>query len=213
MATYPGNVPAFPVHSAKNEYPKSADRNTPNREIEAIATELGTNPKTISPVTPAISPASVAAYLDMIASAITTIVTVTNWYDGAVPIRRMVGGSGGGLTVPASSARFVAFGTLESTLSNAFIVLPYHAYAFSLNMFISGTQPGTGTMVIELNVNDLASSIKFTVPAGGGAGIYNVGGSVLVPAGEPISLTATNNATGASAIICGWSVGVRQTGL
>jgi hypothetical protein len=213
MAQYPGNRIIFPVHSAKNEYPKVADRNDPNREIEAICTELGTNPKSISAVTPAATPASVAQYLDMVASAIQTLVTVTNWYDGAVPIRRMIGGTGLGGTVPASSTRRVGFGVIESSDDAAKIMVPFRVYITKLQVFMRTAQPASGSLVFAMTVQGSATSLVLTVAAGEGSGLKTATGSVLVPSGEPISLRAVNNATVASGEICGFSFEAQQTGL
>src|SRR5688572_125632 len=128
MATYPDNLVVFPVHSAKNEYPKSADRNAPNREIEAICTELGVNPKTISDaVTPTATPASVAQALDMFATILKSMRGSGNWHSAGAAVRRVIGGGGNGATVPATTTQYhgMSFHAVSGTQPDHVMIAPY----------------------------------------------------------------------------------------
>lgn len=85
MATYPGAIPSFATLTDGVDDVLATHQNTPNAEITAIATELGTDPKTITDATaPGASPASVGVYLDMVAAILKAITGATNWYQANV---------------------------------------------------------------------------------------------------------------------------------
>lgn len=216
MADYPNTLPTFPVHGAKTEYPKSADRNVPNREIEAICAELGVNPKTITDATtPASTPASVAAYLDMLATIFKTMTGATNWYGSAVPIRRMLGGGGNGSTVAASTTSFIGpFLNAPSTTENlTCAVMPYDGTITRLYVVTLTAQPASGSLVFSFRVNQVDSgSITLTVAASEAAGTKTATGSVAFKKGTRLGLKVVNNATGVSAQIGFWSAEINQVG-
>ena len=91
MADYPNSLHTHTTLVDGSDYPKAADINLPAAEIIAIETELGTNPKSIDDtVSPGATPASVAAYLDMLANIVKIITGAANWYSAAVAIASTV---------------------------------------------------------------------------------------------------------------------------
>lgn len=212
MATFPNGLPVFPVHAKKLEYPKSADRNDPNREIEAICTELGVNPKTISAVAPGASPTSVAQYLDMIASAIQTMTGVSNWYNGDVPMRKTLGWNGLGNTVAASATRFVGFGSIESAASRALVIIPFKCNAVSLYVRTTSTQPFDGSLTFTLRIFTTLSSLVVSVPPNGVNNVYSATDTIAINAGDRLVIEAKNLSASASAGVGGVSLQINQTG-
>lgn len=85
-ASYPNAVKTFTNPSATSTEDDSTvyhdvQHADANDEINAIETELGANPSTITEATsPAASPTSVAQYLDMVATQLKAIVGSTHWY-------------------------------------------------------------------------------------------------------------------------------------
>lgn len=87
MADYPASLYSHTTLVDGSDYPQAADVNAPANEVVAIETELGTNPKSIDDtVSPGATPASVAAYLDMLANIVKTITGAANWYSAAVSV-------------------------------------------------------------------------------------------------------------------------------
>lgn len=86
MTNYPNSLPTLsnPTESTEMDVLNHDELHTDeNNEITAIATELGTNPKTITDATaPGASPTSVAQFLDMVATHLKAIVGGANWYTG-----------------------------------------------------------------------------------------------------------------------------------
>lgn len=86
MTNYPSSLPTLsnPTESTEMDVLNHDELHTDeNNEITAIATELGTNPKTITDATaPGASPTSVAQFLDMVATHLKAIVGGANWYTG-----------------------------------------------------------------------------------------------------------------------------------
>jgi hypothetical protein len=82
MATYPNAVPALTRVVDGVDDIIAAHQNLKADEIEAIATELGVNPRSIDDTIAAgASPASVAAFLDMVATLLKSITSAAHWYD------------------------------------------------------------------------------------------------------------------------------------
>ena len=216
MADYPSEIPILPIVGSNN-YPRSALLNAAYREIEAICTELGTNPKSISDaVAPGATPASVAAFLDMLANIVKNLSGASNWYDAAVPMRRIMGGNGNGGQVAAATTNYVGvFQWLLSATENLTqTVLPIPVTVVKLNVYIGVTapQPGTGTLVLTLRRNGADTSLVLTIAAGSPAGMYSTTGSVNFFPGEILSLKAVNNAAANSADIRQWTVETNQKG-
>jgi len=120
MADYPNSIPTFTTLTDNVDDVLASHQNVPNGEINAIATELGTNPKTITDATsPAASPSSVAQYLDMVATAIKTITGAANWYTVAAAVMKSIGTTKGDLIVFTGSGTPVrqAIGTNNQVLT------------------------------------------------------------------------------------------------
>jgi len=80
-AYYPDSIPSYPTLANGVDYVLAEHQNTKRDEIVAIATELGTNPKTITDATtPTATPDDVAQYLDMVATQLKAILGESNWY-------------------------------------------------------------------------------------------------------------------------------------
>lgn len=85
MATFPNALYSHTTVVDNSDYPRATHINTPAAEVVAIETELGINPRSIDDtVTATSSPASVAAYLDMIAYLLKTLTLASNWYSATV---------------------------------------------------------------------------------------------------------------------------------
>lgn len=215
MSDYPNQYPLLPIVVPGVSYPKTEDSDLPNREIEAIATELGTNPRSISDaVSPSHPPASVAAYLDMIANIFKAISGAANWYQASVPIRRVIGGSGAIATIAASTINYAfVFGRgLSATENLTHGLMAYAGVIKNLYVILSTAQPATGSLVFTLRKDQTDTGLVLTVAAGAVAGIYSVIGSVAFERGNKIGLKIANNATGVSAQINGWTCECDQNG-
>jgi len=96
--SYPNSVKTFTSLTDGMDNVLAAHHNDNYAETTAIETELGTNPKTITDGTaPAASPTSVAQYLDMVATALKTIMGSANWYTTAAAIMKAIGTAKGDL--------------------------------------------------------------------------------------------------------------------
>jgi hypothetical protein len=87
-ASYPGAIKSFSQQTDLVSTIDAADINEAYDEIEAIQTELGTNPKSIDDtVAMEATPADIADVLDQFANAIKTITGAANWYSttGVLP--------------------------------------------------------------------------------------------------------------------------------
>ena len=103
-ASYPGAIKSFSQKTDLIDTIASADVNEAYDEIEAMQTELGTNPATLDDtVAPEASPADVADILDQFATAIKTIMGAANWYS-TVSIMPSGGWAAKGDIVSASAA-------------------------------------------------------------------------------------------------------------
>lgn len=72
----------------------------------------------------------------------------------------------------------------------------------------SSTQPATGSHVLTILKNGVATSIVVTIAAGSAAGVFSdTTNSVSFLAGDEISIQAVNNATANSGGIIGYSIG------
>jgi hypothetical protein len=77
------------------------------------------------------------------------------------------------------------------------------------NFYIrTNSQPATGSHVLTILKNGVATSIVVTIPAGSAAGVFSdTTNSVSFLAGDEISIQAVNNATANSGVIIGYSIG------
>ena len=70
------------------------------------------------------------------------------------------------------------------------------------------SQPATGSHVLTILKNGVATSIVVTIPSGSGAGVFSdTTNSVSFSAGDEISIQAVNNANANSGGIIGYSIG------
>ena len=87
-ASYPSSIKTFTTKVDSVDYPQAEHVNSLQDEVNAIETELGTNPRSIDDtVAPGATPTSVAAYLDMIANQLKAITGKANWY--TAPVRSL----------------------------------------------------------------------------------------------------------------------------
>lgn len=180
MASYPNSQPALGTLSGAT-YPQIAHVNNPADEIVALATELGIDPHVIADnVTPSASPASVAAYLDMLATIFKTASGRSNWYYSAVPSRHLLVSHGGGAAVPAGGG-FLGpgqrgFKTAENTARYVVTTpckLLIHTMKFELLSAVSST-PDDEELLVNLWKNGAQiSSGGIRLPAGTVSGTYH----------------------------------------
>lgn len=211
---YPNDQPNFPTLTAA-DHPKAEHLNAPNRVIEAICAELGTNPRAISPIAPKQNPQNVARYLDMLAMTVKTMTGAANWYNAAVPLRFILNGSGNGTTIPASTTNYAYPWYRGMTATENLTQIPV-AYAGSVLNFraqILTNQPATGSLVFTVRKNGVDTLATFTMAAGTGGGlIAGVTATVAFAQGNLLSVKIVNNATSASAQIANWSLEYDQNG-
>src|SRR5574341_708548 len=160
MGDYPNKVPVFPIFGRKINYPRVEHKNQSYREIEAICTELGVNPRSISDaVAPGASPISVANYLDMLANIVKNLSGAATWNGGAVPIRRLCGGNGLGGQIGAGTTVYFRIGSrsTDTSVNEVFsrLIVPYRLKVTKLYVTILGAQPATGSLVFTLRRNQI----------------------------------------------------------
>lgn len=215
MADYPSKLPILPIVGANN-YPRSALLNAAYREIEAICTELGTNPKSISPTAPGATPTSVANALDMLAQIIKSLGGGSTWYGSAVPQRRHIGGNGNGGQVGAGATDYIGvFHWLLSATENltqAVMPIRFTAVGISIYIGVTAAQPATGSLVLTLRKNNVDTALVLTIPANSAGGKYEATGSVEFFPGEILSLKVVNNAAANSADLRQWTLEINQKG-
>lgn len=223
MASYPGSIPALgTVTSADNI--TTAQFNTPNDEIEAIATELGVNPSLINDtVTPTSSPASVAAYLDMVANIFKTMTGAETWYKSESPARFCVYGHLNNATVAPGATIYPAiFGKSSSaTESHTQIDVPFDVIFDNLWIFV-GTMPSgvNDTLTIAMRQNGVDKFDLYTGVPPGWSGIFHkqmvefASNNDSWAAGDKLSLRLTMgaSASAASGTLGAWGIEGRQKG-
>lgn len=106
MATYPSGIYSPTTLTDGVDDVLASHQNTPNAEIVAIETAIGINPTTIDDtVGSTASPASVAAYLDMVANIVKTISGSTTWVNAAAAaVMKSIGTAKGDLISFTGSA-------------------------------------------------------------------------------------------------------------
>jgi len=100
-------------------------------------------------------------------------------------------------SVNASSTRFTSLTTSSAATSSLTIQTPITGdMTFDkAGIYIRTSQPATGSLVLTLYVNAVASSFIITVPANSSTGFYSSTGSVTVSAGDIVYWQIDNNAT------------------
>lgn len=94
----------------------------------------------------------------------------------------------------------------KDTLNNIGNNLPWPEGGLLTDLFVrtSTSQPASGSLVITLFVNDVATSLKVTIAAGSANGSFSdTSNQVSIVAGDLIRWTVQNNATATSAAITG----------
>jgi hypothetical protein len=158
MASFPVSLPSL-GSVASGGTVNVADFNARNDEIEAIAAELGTNPKTINDATTVDSSnTDVADYLDKLATIAKAIAGVSHWYEAAVPSRNVIAFHGGGNATAGtgSNARWVGWGSLvtNANRAQAQIVVPFTGKVRVRGCFVETLNThGDGLIQFVLSIN------------------------------------------------------------
>jgi hypothetical protein len=223
MPDYPISLPTLPTLTAA-DYPRAQDINIPNREIESICAELGVNPRVItddvtmfapSSPAPAVSPVSVAAYLDMLANIVKSLSGADYWYNAAVPSRCAVSGHGNEETIPAGATRYLYwFGRGLSTAAGITrLYVPWNANLQRIGCQILTAQPATGNLAFVVYSGTTDTGIAFNIAADDPAMTVGSADDQVYDydAGDPLVLEVTNNASAASAKIGGCFAIFNQT--
>lgn len=127
----------------------------------------------------------------------------------AAKLRQVYGGHGNGGTVPATTSYYIV--PMISGLGTTGRAFPIPLTGTLKNLYVrlGSAQPGTGSLVIEIFGGAsaaIATGIKITIPAGGGAVTYSdLSNTFSHTAGDLVNVKITNNATGASGVIAGVS--------
>lgn len=225
MASYPASIPSLGTVTSA-DYLDVAQFNTPNDEIEAICAELGINPSHIDDtVAPGSTPASVAAYLDMVANILKGIAGVDSWDKAGVPAMTAIHGHGNAGTVAAGVTSYLNLmsGALTATASASWFIVPYAFDIVLERLYIDFLTAMPGG---DLNDNSMAVYIKnltsgstqlFAVPSTTPAGRWQkpfqyievacAGGAIL-----EVSFEMPSTATAASGQIGSVCITARQGG-
>jgi hypothetical protein len=111
------------------------------------------------------------------------------------------------LTIPAATTNFLAtcgLTTLNATETNRYYAVPIAGTLKNLVVKTSGTQTGTGTLVITIRKNQANTALTVTVASGDGASPLkqDTTNTVSVAVGDLIAIQCVNNsATSPSASI------------
>ncbi len=82
------------------------------------------------------------------------------------------------------------------------MVMPLACQASNMYVYVSSTQPSTGSVAITLRKNSTDQALAVTIPASAGAGTYrDITHTVPFAAGDLVSMKSVNKATGTSAAI------------
>lgn len=111
--------------------------------------------------------------------------------------------------IPAGLTRYYGFSdVVESTAElNRRIILPRACTFSKFYILTSNVQPASGSYVITILKNGVATSITITIPAGSAAGVFSdTTNSVSFAAGDGISIEVINNASANSANIVSVSI-------
>jgi len=214
MAVYPNSIPTL-VTVTGSHHPQSEHINIPYRELEAIAQELGKNPKTITEVVPLQTPATVAAVLDMFAYILKNLANAANWYSGAIPSRGLLSGHGGLATIAPGATNYLEFfgRGLSASRDPTRLYLPFACKLSNLRVQAATGQPGSGNLLFTIEKNGVSTGVTFDFPAGfGGGSIAATDTDVSFAAGDYLTVSALNNAAAASAQIGTFAGEIYQTG-
>jgi hypothetical protein len=104
-------------------------------------------------------------------------------------------------TVPASSTSFISpsANVFDATHDNQTLVMPTAGTAVRMSYRTNTAQPASGELACTLRINNVDSTLGFTVTAGQAAHTASVSGSTSWAAGDLLNVRCVNNATAASA--------------
>lgn len=180
MASFPGSIPAFSTITDPSTVTSSMI-NTPNGEIVAICTALGTDPTTIDDTQTAASD-PLNLYFSFLANVSRSLSGAPTWDQGAVRARSILFGSGAGATIStgAPSTRYLTINgnALQISENQGQFPIGYSCKGmfFALQVLgamSTGTTPGYATMNVRIRKNgvDFLTLDDF-MTAGSPAGIY-----------------------------------------
>lgn len=108
-------------------------------------------------------------------------------------------------TVGASTTTYAPiFGqtTFNATEANRQMIMPFYGTASNLYVRITGAQSGTGSLVVTVIKNGVATTLTCTIAAGSGTGTFSdTSNSFTFVAGDRITVQFKNNATATSTSI------------
>lgn len=108
-------------------------------------------------------------------------------------------------TVGASTTTYAPImgqATFNATEANRQIIMPFDGTASNLYVRITGAQSATGSMVVTVRKNGVATSLTCTIAAGSGTGTFSdTSNSFSFVAGDRITVQFVNNATATSTSI------------
>lgn len=113
-------------------------------------------------------------------------------------------------TVPAGATRFLgSIAGMDTSDPNASVHVNEDCTLKYFYIRTASTQPGTGTLDFTLRINGVETTITCTVAINGVAALFSdLTHTASISRGQRVTVKAVNNASGASAQIAGWSVGM-----
>lgn len=120
----------------------------------------------------------------------------------------VLGAHGNNATIPAGTTYYMT--PFLSGLQTAVRLSPYPFSGVVKHLYlrIVTTQPASGSIVITVMKNNVATTLVLTIPAGSAQGVYSeIVTEISITAGDLISFSLQNNALAASAQIGGLAVG------
>ena len=141
-----------------------------------------------------------------------------NWSTAGVPMRKILGGGGGGATIAGHGAMYAVLPGrgLQSGAQNAYAMMGYSGTLAKLYIETLTSQPGTGSLVYQSYVYANATATPgpvITVAAGGGAAIASSSASpIAFNPGDRIMVLINNNASTTSAGVGQVTMELDQTG-
>ena len=115
---------------------------------------------------------------------------------------------GAGVSTPASTTEYIINGPTgaSGTESIRQVPVPIGGTIRQFYIYTSTAQPASGTYILTIRKNGTSNTTAITLAANAPAGVYNTNITSTVSAGDLLSVQLTNNATGASATLRGFSI-------
>lgn len=118
-----------------------------------------------------------------------------------------------GGAIPAGTTYYLYPGILALTSAFGGGYQPKAGAVVNLKIRTISTQPSTGSLVVTVRINNVASGLTLTVPANSGAGLYqNVIQAASFNEDDYITIYFVNNASGASAQINSITITINWSG-